>query len=396
MSSRAGVANWGFIIMLGCASALSAFGMASVVPALPSLGRTLGVDSSQQQFLVSSYLLGLGVFQPMQGLLCDRFGRRPVLLAGFAVFIGGSLAAARTHSLLALCAARVLQSLGVSVATVVSRAIVRDTHEGEAAGTALSFISAVMGIAPIIAPLAGGVIVDAAGWQAVFLMHAFIGSALLLWMTLGLRETRPTSTRAMNMRQLLQGFGVLLRERRFLAFALTYGFLSGGSFIFITVGADIFARQFGMSAARFGLFWATLAASYTVGAASSGWASRRVSAERVVKIGARLSVVGALAILGTGLLSSPSLAAWGTALSLFIFACGLTSPLALASAVSQHAELAGVASGLSSALAMLLSMVCAVAAGVVYHGDPTPNDVLIVGCALATWYCARLAYPKAA
>ena len=389
---RTEVSDWGFIIMLGAASALSSFGMASIVPALPSLGRELGVDPSQQQFLVSCYLLGLGVFQPLQGLLCDRFGRRPVLLAGFAVFVAGSLTAANTHSLLAVSAARVFQALGVSVATVVTRAIVRDTHEARAAGIAMSFISAVMGIAPIIAPLAGGVIVETAGWHAVFLLHAAMGLVMILWMFLRLRETRPTSTRAMNLRQLFAGFGILLRERQFLAFALTYGFVSGGSFMFVTIGADVFAREFGMSPSRFGVFWATLAASYALGSACSGWAARRVSAERVVKAGVNVCVLGALAVLGASLLSPPSLVVWGCALSLFVFACGLTSPLSLAGAVSGHAELAGVASGLSSALAMLLSMLCAVAAGVVYHGNPAPNGLLIVGCALAAWGSARMAY----
>lgn len=388
------VAEWGFIILLGCASALSAFGMASVVPALPELGRALGAGPAQQQFVVSAYLLGLGLFQPMQGLLCDRFGRRPVLLIGFAVFIAGSLVAAATHSLLALTGARVLQALGVSVATVVSRAIVRDTHEPEAAGIALSFISTVMGIAPIIAPMAGGIVVDAAGWQAVFQMHAAMGALLLIWMVLQLRETRPAATQAMPLRELLAGFGTLLREPAFLAYTLTYGFVSGAAFLFITVGASVFATLFGMTPSHFGVFWATLSVSYMAGAACSGWAARRVGSERVLRTGTGLGVIGAVAILGAAVLTPPNLVLWAVALSLLIFANGLTAPLSLAGAVSEHAELAGVASGLSSALAMLLSMLCAVASGLVYHGDPTPNALLMVACCGGAWVAVRIAHAR--
>lgn len=125
--------RWGFIGLLGAASGLSAFGMASVVPILPSLERALGSDYASLQFVVSAYLLGLGLFQPVQGVLCDRFGRRPVLLCGFAVFAVASLLASLAPSLALLVPARFLQAMGVSVATVVSRAIVRDSYAPEPA-----------------------------------------------------------------------------------------------------------------------------------------------------------------------------------------------------------------------------------------------------------------------
>ena len=145
---------------MGVASSLSAFGMASVVPALPTLSRALETDYASLQFVVSAYLLGLGLFQPIQGLLCDRFGRRPVFLAGFALFGIASLFASLVSNVSMLVLARFLQAMGVSVATVVSRAIVRDSFEPGPAAIALSFITAVMGVAPVLAPLVGGVIAE--------------------------------------------------------------------------------------------------------------------------------------------------------------------------------------------------------------------------------------------
>jgi MFS family permease len=119
--------------------------MASVVPALPLLAQSLQADYATVQFVVSAYLLGLGLFQPVQGLLSDRFGRRPVLLAGYGVFLVASLAASFATDIAMVIAARFLQAMGVSVATVVTRAIVRDSFEPGPAATALSFITAVMG-----------------------------------------------------------------------------------------------------------------------------------------------------------------------------------------------------------------------------------------------------------
>ena len=155
--------RWGLIALLGVASGLSAFGMASVVPTLPTLSRALGADFGSLQFVVSAYLLGLGLFQPIQGLLCDRFGRRPVMLMGFSLFAAASLLASVASGLASLVLARFLQAMGVSVATVVSRAIVRDTFEPGPAAIALSFITAVMGVAPVIAPVIGGTVVEVWG-----------------------------------------------------------------------------------------------------------------------------------------------------------------------------------------------------------------------------------------
>jgi DHA1 family bicyclomycin/chloramphenicol resistance-like MFS transporter len=248
-----------------------------------------------------------------------------------------------------------------------------------------------MGIAPIVAPMAGGFAVDAAGWQAVFLLHAAMGSVLLLWMLLRLRETRPAATQAMPVRQLLQGFGVLLRERAFLGHSLTYGFVSGSTFMFLPIGAALFARLFGMTPSQFGVFWATLAAGYALGAVCAGWSARRFGATRVIRVATQIGIVAALGVIAATQLATPSLLFWIVWMTLLIFASGLASPLALAGAVSQRADLAGVAAGLSSSLAMLLSMLCAAASGFVYHGNPTPNAVLILGCSVAAWFAARAA-----
>lgn len=212
--------------------------MASVVPALPLLSRELHSDYAAVQFVVSAYLLGLGLFQPIQGLLCDRFGRRPVLLAGFTLFFVASLLASTATELWMLVIARFLQAMGVSVATVVTRAIVRDSFEPGPAATALSFITAVMGVAPVLAPFIGGLASDAVGWRGIFWLHATVALCVLLLLVSQLRETRPAGTVAMTFGNLLQGARVLVRQRGFLGHSLTYSAVSAGGFIFITIGAS--------------------------------------------------------------------------------------------------------------------------------------------------------------
>lgn len=365
--------------------------MASVVPALPLLSRELQADFSTVQFVVSSYLLGLGLFQPIQGLLCDRFGRRPVLLAGFGLFLVASLIASLATHIAMLVAARFLQAMGVSVATVVTRAIVRDSFEPGPAATALSFITAVMGVAPVVAPFVGGLASDALGWRGIFWLHAAVAACVWLLLATQLRETRPAGTQAMTIGELLRGAGVLLRQRSFLGHTLTYSAVSAAGFIFITVGADLYGRLFGLASSQFGALWSGLAVSYVVGAMSAGYLSRRLGSRRTTQagIGCNFLATGLFAVAAFAL--APNLWLFSGSLGLLMVANGVISPLALAGAVDDHPALAGVAAGLSSAVAMLLSMVSAIATGVLYDGTARPCALLMIVACLLAWQAARMA-----
>ncbi len=363
--------------------------MASVIPSLPLLGDALGADAATLQFLVSAYLLGLGLFQPVQGVLCDRFGRRPVLLGGFLLFALASMAAVLADSIAVLAIARFVQAMGVSVATVVTRAIVRDTHGPEDGAVALSFITAVMGVAPIIAPLAGGFVAAEWGWRAVFWLHAGIAFLLLAGMLVMLRESRPAATEGMTIAQLVAGSRLLLRDPVFMSFTLAYSSISAGSFAFITVGAALFDHLFGMTPATFGTLWAGLALAYLCGAAAAGTLARRFSNRSIIRRGLMLNVVAAGCMLTGALLWRPLLPVFMVALVLQMAANGLVSPLCLAGCVSERPDLAGVAAGLSSALAMLVAMVFAALSGVLFDGTALTVALLVAFCAAAAFLCAR-------
>jgi DHA1 family bicyclomycin/chloramphenicol resistance-like MFS transporter len=356
----------------------------------PYLARALQADWSSVQFIVSVYLLGLGLFQPVQGLLCDRFGRRPVLLGGFILFLAASLLASLATSLLQLVLARFLQAVGVSVATVVTRAIVRDSLEPEPAAVALSFITAVMGVAPVIAPACGGLAAETVGWRGIFWLHAAM--ALLVFAVLAsvLRETRPADTQAMTARDLLGGAAVLIADRGFSGHALTYSFISASGFIFITVGAALYERLFNFSGAEFGLLWSLLAVSYIAGATAAGTLSRRLGRQHARRVGLGINVAATLLFVVAAWLEPPWLGVFSLSLGMLMFANGLVSPLALAAAVEDHPQLAGVAAGLSSSIAMLVSMACAIITGAIYDGTAHGCAVLMaITCALAWWAIRR-------
>lgn len=388
---RVGSRSW--IVLLGLVSGLSTFGMSSLVPGLPVMARALQADFGTIQFVLSAYLLALGLAQPVQGLLCDRFGRRPVVLAGFIAFAVASTAAMFAPSLPLLILARFVQALGASVGTVVARAMVRDTHEAERAAVALSFITAVMGIAPILSPVFGGIVVEQFGWRALFGMHAVVALALIAWMAVSLQETRAPRSLPGHPGSIASQAVLLLRDVRFLGYTMIYGCATGMIYCFVTVGADLFEREFGIGPAQFGMLWALLAAAFAAGAWFAGTGARRIGSRRVLQSGVAFTLLGAVIFAGVALLREPRLAAYMLALIVLVAGNGIVAPLSLAGAVSEHPELAGLASGLSSSLAMLTTVAFAAASGALYEGSPVPIGLLMIVGALGAATAARMAMP---
>lgn len=382
------------VLLLGAASGLSPFGVTITVPLLLMIALDFQASTGEVQFLISAYLFGLATAQPFNGFLCDRFGRRPILLGGFALFIVASLLASRAEELHTLILLRFVQAVGVSVGTVASRAVVRDTHDARGATEALAYIAAAMGFAPILAPIAGGWLGATGGWQSVFIATALLGAAIWIWIYTALPETlRPDHARP-RLGDWFRNYGRLLRTPAFLGYTFIFGFVQGCFFAFLAVGAAVFERQLGIGEAEFGLWWGGMAVTYVIGAMVSGRLFRVLDLTRVMDGSVLLVLVGGLLAPLLIWRFGVSMATVLVPLGCIMVAAGTTTPGALAGAVNLFPQMAGTASGLSSSVGIVVGGVFTVFGGLVYDGDYLPVTGLIAASAVLTalsWVAVRLA-----
>jgi len=358
------------LLLLSATAAISPLAMVLLAPALDAIGTRFNVDTAQTQFIVSAYLLGLAIAQPIAGFLCDRFGRRPVLLIGFLIFILTSLACAFVERLDLLIMMRFLQAAGVSVGTVASRATVRDLNDAAGAARALSYISAAMGLAPIVGPTIGGFISAGYGPQAVFLVSALMGTLLLIWAYRSYPETaHPAGRIHPTPREWLTSYRELLQSREFIGYSLIYGLAQSVFFAFMAVGAAVFVADLGLGPADFGATWGFLAIAYVAGAVLTGRLATKVHHQRLLGAGLAVIFIGSWLLLGLVLWIGVTW--WTLTVPLVILsgANGIVTPMSMAGAVSYRPQIAGTSSGLSSAIGLSVSGLFTVIAGSVYDGD---------------------------
>ena len=202
------------LAMTACLALLTALGPLSTdmyLPSLPAIARDLGATTAGAQMTLSAFLLGFALGQFVYGPVSDKLGRKPVLLAGLALFIAASAACTFAPTIETLIAGRFVQALGGSGPIVLARAIVRDLYEGPRAGRELSRMGTIMGVVPALAPLLGGVLHELAGWRSNFLATVLFGAALFTVAKLRLPETiRARVPGPLSFRSAIGGFSQLL------------------------------------------------------------------------------------------------------------------------------------------------------------------------------------------
>lgn len=370
--------------LLGLITLSGSLGMHVFVPALPLAGMELGADPRLMQWTIVAYILGMALGQPFYGPIADRWGRRPVLLAGLATFVVGGAAAGLATGAHGLIASRFVQALGGSAGLVLGRAIVRDSAMAGEAASKLALMNLSMTIGPGLAPLVGGAIATLLGWRAIFAVLTVVGLANLACVYALLPETR--AVRADKGPSVLRGYRHLLRSPAYLYYTIGGGCATSSLYAFISAAPLIFVHQLHKDPANLGFYLTTIALGLSAGALTANRISRRVAVHRLLGWATLVSLLGAGTFLASVLAGQLGVAVTLASIAVFTFGAGLASPSALAEALGVDPALAGSASGLYGGLQMASGSVFAALSGV--GGNPALAAALVlVGAVLASQWC---------
>jgi DHA1 family bicyclomycin/chloramphenicol resistance-like MFS transporter len=341
---------------------LTAFGPLTTdmyLPSLPGIADALHADTARVGLTISSYLIGFAAGQIVYGPLSDRHGRKPVLIGAIAVYVMASLACALSTSIEMLIAARALQALGGSGGIVLARAIVRDLYSGARAGRELSLIGSVMALAPVFAPMAGGVLQTAFGWRSIFvvLVAAGIGGALVVWRllpeTLPEKGAHPASLGAM-----LGSYKIVARNPAYLAYLGLASASYAGLFAWISSASFVLQDLYGLTPFAFGLYFAVGSLGSLAGTSLAAKLVVRIGLDGTIGFGGlalSLGGVGMAAALASGVASPLWIV---LPVAVFLAGLGMVLPQSIAGAMQPFPERAGAASSLFGFVQQSAAAIC--------------------------------------
>ncbi len=378
------------ILILG---ALSAFGPLAIdfyLPGFPAMAVAFGTDEKHIQTTLAAYFLGLSIGQLAYGPVADRFGRRIPLLAGVGLFTVASLACAFAPSLDALIVARFVQALGGCAGMVLARAIVSDKCDAVGSAKVFSQLMLVMGLAPILAPMAGGVMVNLYGWQSIFIALTVFSAVCALTVAWGLPESLPENQPRPPLSGALKQYARLLKDGVFLGYALTGGIAMAGMFAYIAGSPFVFIKLYGVPAEHYGWLFGMNAGGFIVVAQVNARLLAKRAPGSLLTRTIWVYLLAGLAVLGISALHTEAL--WPLLVPLFvcISSLGCIIPNASACAMNGQGAHAGSASAL---LGCVQFSVAAAAAGLVsalHDGSALPMALVITLCGAAAVTAAML------
>lgn len=373
-----------FVLVIASIMALNPLAMDIMLPSLPDIGAAFRIaDANRLQTVLSTFLLGFGLGQFIIGPLSDRFGRRPVLLLGMAVYCAASVLAILAPSFETLLLARALQGLGTSATRVIATSVVRDCYAGRRMASVMSLVMMVFIAVPVVAPAIGQTIMLLAQWRGIFIVLMVYGFAALIWCALRLPETLPVSERrSLALGDVLSAYRQTITNRQTLGYALAAGGVIGTLFAFVFTAQQVFTEIF-----HLGHYFPLAFAAIAVGVAIAGFLNSRFVGRlgmRVISHGALVGyVVVAAVMLAAVKFDVLTLPLFMVLSALMMFAFGLVFSNFTALAMEPQGHIAGTASSLYGTITTLLGIGIGYIIGQDYDGTLMPFATGFFICTLA-------------
>ena len=378
-------------VLLGFLTAVGPLSTDMYLPAFPDIEASLGGRPGTAQVTLATWFAGLAVGQITQGSLSDRYGRRAPLMAGMAVYTLANAGCALAPDLLTLSALRFVAAFGGSASMVIPRAIVRDLADGLAAAHLMSRLMLVMGVAPILAPTLGGLVLGYAPWHAIFWLTAIYGGVccVLVWRLLP--DTLPQHRRAqLGIGNLVARHAAVLRDRVFLCYAALNGWGMFGMFAYIGGSPPVLIQRFAFSPAQYGMLFGASAGAFILSSQINPRILPRVGAARVLRIGTLTYLTAAAALLACAVLDVGGVYGVVLPVVLAMGSMGFVMPNSAVGALSRHAAQAGSASALLGTAGFCLAALSGVLVGGLSDGTARPMAILMLTGAVGAVLADRL------
>ncbi len=384
-------------VLLGFLTAVGPVSIDMYLPAFPILATDFH-SLAAPQLTLAAFFAGLGVGQMMQGPLSDRLGRRGPLMVGLVIFTIASLGCALAPDATSLCILRAIAAFGGSAAVVIPRAMVRDMADGAAAARLFAKLMLVMGVAPVLAPILGSLILQVGSWRLIFLVAALFGLVALVLVWRFLPDTLEPSRRLqLGFGGVFRRYGMVITERGFLTHGLVGTFGLGALFAYVAGAPVVFISRYGFSPLEFALMFGVYAMFYIGSAQINARAVGRYGYAPMISFAVVALGLGSLTLLAAGFANSASPLPVMAGLLLCEISLGFMLPSATVGALTSHAAQAGSASALMGTLQFAAGAVTGTVVGLFADGTARPMAVTMLACAacagLAAWLRPRQTKP---
>lgn len=349
------------------------------LPAFPALMEEFSSHIDGIQQTLSVFLIGFAIAQLLYGPLSDRFGRKPVLLGGLILFLLSSLAISFAETIETLTALRLFQAIGGSAGPVLGRAMVRDIHGPKESARLLSYIGTAMALAPAVAPILGGYMTVALGWESIFLFLALYGLVGALLLTLQIPETAPPHHQNLSLQSLLGNYRELLSHPTWRWYTLICSFVFAGLFSFLSGSSFVIITFLGYEEQQFGLFFALVVFGFMSGSLLGGKLSHRYDTDRLIGAGALIAVTGGVSMAVLALAELHHIAAIILPQMIYMVGVGMAMPQSMAGALAPFPRIAGSSSALLGFIQMTLAAIVGILVGHLHDGGPQ-SMALSIAC----------------
>jgi DHA1 family bicyclomycin/chloramphenicol resistance-like MFS transporter len=384
-------------LSLGTLCAIGPLGTDTYLGAMPEMASTLKATAATIQLSVMTFFAGFTIGQLFYGPISDRTGRKPMIYVALAIFFVASLGCLYSNSGSTLLAWRFLQGLGGSIGMVIATAIVRDLYTGVAAAKLMSMVVLVLGIAPIVAPLLGSLILQLGTWHTIFAVLAGFAALCAAVVYLWLPETRMVELRAESRpNRAVIWYAHLLKSRHFIPFAGTLALVQGGFFAYIAGSSFVLIDIYGLSPLVFSIVFGLNAIGLTIGAQLGTRQIRRFGPKAVVRAAVLVYAAAGLLLVATQLAGVANL--WTTCVLLFVLIASLGGimPSCNVLAMEAHGAIAGTAAALVGALGFGAGALASFLLGLLDNGTPMPMIAIIALCGVLATLVSQLAFGDAA